>query len=106
MKLKRPVDFEILGAYSDGEQDVGVNIAERIDYNRSYVNTRLPQLEDYGLLTKVGPSERSGLYRITPKGVAALRLRNEYGEEGYEELVDERAAPIEVHRPRITGDEF
>lgn len=104
VKLKRPVDFEILDAYCDGEQDVGVNVAQRLERNRSYINTRLPQLNDYGLLTRVGPSERSGLYRITPEGVAALKLRDRYDDDDFEELVEARAEDITIRRPEIVDN--
>lgn len=104
VKLKRPVDFEILEAYSDGRQDVGVNVSKRLDRNRSYINTRLPQLDDYGLLERVGPADRSGLYRITPMGIAALRLRERYEDREFEQLVEERAETIRIDPPRVVED--
>ncbi|WP_420182121.1 hypothetical protein ACNO8S_14030 [Haloarcula sp. KBTZ06] len=104
VKLKRPVDFEILEALSDGQRDVGVNVAQRLDRNRSYINTRLPQLKDYELLDRVGPSERSGLYEITPKGVAALRLQDQYEQDEFVDLVDERAKGIDIKPPQIIED--
>lgn len=104
VKLTRPTDFEILESFSDGEQDVGVNVATALDRDRSYINTRIPQLHDYELLEYVGPAERSGVYRITSRGVAALALREEYdsGRE-WEQLVDERAEQIEIVRPKIVN---
>lgn len=104
VKLKRPVDWEILEALSDGRRDVGVNIAQRLDRNRGYVNTRLPQLADYELVERVGPSERSGLYVITARGIAAYRLRDRYDEEGFEALVDDRADSIHIEGPHIVED--
>lgn len=101
VKLKRPTDFEILDIFSDGERDVGVNVADRLDKNRGYINTRLPQLEDYGLLERVGPSDRSGLYRITPRGIAALKLRERYDDDDFADLIDDRAADIEIRRPEV-----
>jgi|GEM_PF-2377648 len=102
VKLTRPTDFEILEAFSDGEQDVGVNVATELDRDRSYINTRIPQLHDYGLLEYVGPAERSGVYRITEGGVAALALRDQYdsGPE-WEQLVNERAKKVEIVRPKV-----
>jgi DNA-binding PadR family transcriptional regulator len=47
---------------------VAANLAIELDKDRAYVNTRLPQLEAYGLLERVGPAPKSGLYEITPKG--------------------------------------
>ena len=104
VKLKRPVDFEILEALSDGQRDVGVNVAQRLDRNRSYINTRLPQLEDYELLERVGPSGRSGLYEITPRGVATLRLQDQYERDEFVSLIDERARRIEIQPPQIVAD--
>jgi len=103
-KLKRPVDFEVLEALSDGQRDVGVNVAQRLDRNRSYINMRLPRLEDYELLDRVGPSERSGLYEITPKGVAALRLQGQYEQDDFVNLADERAKRTEIPPPQIVED--
>jgi len=52
------------------------------------VNERLGILADSGLINKVGPSETSGLYEITPLGRAALEHRDEYGEvDDFEALI-------------------
>lgn len=101
VRLKRPTDFEILGRYLDGENDNAANTAEALGRKRTYINTRLPELDDYGLLEKVGPSPNSGLYRITPAGVAAYRLRDEYSSDDFEEQVEALAKEIEVRRPGI-----
>lgn len=81
VKLQRPTDFLILEALDEKGRNVAPNIALEIDKSRSHVNVRLPILEDYGLVKKIGPSEQSGLYEITPKGRAALSNRDRYGEE-------------------------
>jgi DNA-binding PadR family transcriptional regulator len=109
VRLKQPTDFDILEAMSDGRRDVGVNIAEKLGRDRGYINTRLPDLRDYGLLTKVGPAPNSGVYEITPEGLAALALRDRYDELGrdeFEDLVDDRADAIEIGPPRVidTGE--
>lgn len=88
MKLVVPTDFEILQALSDGRRNNAVNIAAELDKNRSYINTRLPVLEDFGLVQSVGPSPNSGLYEITPRGHAALKYRQSYGDDEFEELVE------------------
>lgn len=90
VRLKRPTDFLILECLLETGQNVGVNIALEIDKNRSYVNTRLPDLDDYGLIEKVGPAKRSGLYRITPLGEAALKHRDRYDDDeiDFEELIE------------------
>jgi len=92
MKLASPTDFEILEAFADGKRNNAVNVAELLDKNRSYVNTRLPVLEDYGLLDRVGPSPRSGLYVITERGQAVVALQERYDESDFDELVDEWVA--------------
>lgn len=91
MKLAVPTDFEILEALSDGRRNTAVNLAEILSKSRPYINTRLPLLADYGLIERVGPAANSGLYEITPRGVAAAELRDEYGEvDDFEALIDER----------------
>lgn len=89
MKLQRPTDFLILERLSEGGRNVAANVALEIDKSRSHVNVRLPILQDYGLVEKIGPAENSGLYEITAKGRAALEHRDEYGSEGvdFDELV-------------------
>lgn len=81
MRLVEPTDFDILHALSDGKRNTAANIAYTIDKNRSYINTRLPVLADYGLVERVGPAPSSGLYVITDRGRAAVRNRDRYGDE-------------------------
>lgn len=113
--LSPKIDFGILSAYADGKRDVPVNVAEKIDQKRNYVNTRYSRMRDYGLLTRVGPSDNSGLYAITPKGAAALKLKDQYRDpsvtdQEFEEVVEERAEDIEIRRAAIidttTGGEL
>jgi DNA-binding MarR family transcriptional regulator len=89
MKLTQPTDFDILDVLSDGKRNNAINIAEKLDQERSYMNTRLPILEDYGLVESVGPAENSGLYVITESGQTALEYRDEYeaGEVDLEALL-------------------
>lgn len=102
VKLIRPTDFDVLEVFSDGEQDLGRNVAKTLDRDRSYINTRLAHLEGNHMLERIGPSENSGLYRITSRGLAALDLRDGYdsGRE-WEELIDDRAEDFEIRRPEI-----
>lgn len=90
MRLASPTDFEILDALSDGKRNNAVNLAAELDKNRSYINTRLPVLADYGLLERVGPAPNSGLYEITERGQVVLSLREEYDADDvdFDELVD------------------
>jgi predicted transcriptional regulator len=80
MKLVQPTDFELLAALEDG-RNVAANLALELDRDRAYLNTRLPQLADYGLVEKVGPSPNSGLYVITEKGRIAANNREMYGHD-------------------------
>jgi len=80
MRLVQPTDFEILDALSDGRRNTAANIAHLIDKNRGYINTRLPILADFRLISRVGPAPNSGLYEITDRGLAALDNREAYGE--------------------------
>ncbi|WP_317175953.1 winged helix-turn-helix domain-containing protein [Halomontanus rarus] len=89
MKLRRPTDFLILEALEDTGRNVATNLASHTGKNRTNINTRLPVLEDYGLVAKIGPAERSGLYEITSLGKAALVYQDQYDE------VDDFGALIE-----------
>ncbi len=91
MRLRRPTDFLILEALHAYGRNVAPNIAEITGKSRKNVNNRLPVLADYGLVMKIGPAERSGLYEITDRGRVALRLREEYDSaEDFEALVERR----------------
>ena len=95
MKLAVPTDFDILDALSDGRRNTAVNLSHILDKNRSYINTRLPVLADYGLLNRVGPAPNSGLYVITEKGKVVAENRESYerGDADFDALVaDELAA--------------
>lgn len=76
-----PADFKLLDKL-EHKRNVSSNLAEEIDRERSYVNTRLPTLADYGLVDKIGPAERSGLYEINEKGLIVLEIFREKGRDG------------------------
>ena len=103
IRLTQPTDFLILDLLSDGKRDTGSNVAKRIDKNRSYINTRLPVLADYDLIDKIGPHESSGLYQITPLGVAAVQKQALYDQdqEQFDAAIRELAADIEIEGPTI-----
>ena len=92
MRLTAPTDFEILQALSDGKRDNASNLSHTLDKNRSYINTRLPVLADYGLLERVGPAPNSGLYVITEMGKVVADLEAEYADDDvdFDALVEER----------------
>ncbi|WP_058825811.1 hypothetical protein [Haloferax sp. Q22] len=82
MKLAVPTDFDILEALSDRRRNTAVNLSYILDKNRSYINTRLPILADYGLLARVGSAPNSGLYEITDKGLVIIDNRDQYRTDG------------------------
>lgn len=89
MKLRQPTDFLILEALEDKGRNVATNLASHTGKSRKNINTRLPVLEDYGLVRKIGPAERSGLYEITPLGKAALVYQDQYDEvDDFESLIE------------------
>lgn len=91
MRLRQPTDFLILEALHTYGRNVATNVAETTGKSRKNVNNRLPVLADYGLVRKIGPAERSGLYEITDEGRAAVELREEYDRtEDFEALVEHR----------------
>ncbi|MFW6376786.1 MAG: winged helix-turn-helix transcriptional regulator [archaeon] len=94
MKLRRPTDFLILGALDAHGRNVATNLAHHTGKSRKNVNTRLPVLEDYGLVRKIGPAERSGLYEITERGRTALAYRDRYDDvEDFGALIDRSKPP-------------
>ncbi|SMP19154.1 ArsR family transcriptional regulator [Halobellus salinus] len=82
MRLTVPTDFDILDAFADGRRNNAANLAYELDRDRSYINTRLPVLADYGLLERVGPAPKSGLYAITERGLVAADNREIYRTDG------------------------
>lgn len=91
MRLRRPTDFLILEALHSYGRNVAPNIAHITGKSRKNVNNRLPVLDDYGLVRKIGPADRSGLYEITEKGRVTLRLRDKYDEAAdFDQLVERR----------------
>lgn len=88
MKLRQPTDFLILEELEDKGRNVATNLASHTGKSRKNINTRLPVLEDYGLIRKIGPAEQSGLYEITPLGKAAIIHQDEYdGTDDFESLI-------------------
>lgn len=91
MRLRRPTDFLILEALHSYGRNVAPNIAQITGKSRKNVNNRLPVLEDYGLVEKIGPADRSGLYEVTERGRVVMQLRDEYETaDDFEALVDRR----------------
>nr|WP_206335668.1 winged helix-turn-helix domain-containing protein [Natronolimnobius sp. AArcel1] len=79
----------ILEALEDKGRNVATNLASHTGKSRKNINTRLPVLEDYGLVEKIGPAERSGLYEISSMGKAALVYQDQYDEaDDFEALIE------------------
>lgn len=90
MKLVDPTDFEILEVLNDRGRNTAQNVALILDKNRGYINTRLPVLASFNLVTRIGPAENSGLYEITDRGREVLNHRDAYQDADFEELVDQK----------------
>lgn len=89
MKLRQPTDFLILEALENTGRNVATNLASHTGKSRKNINTRLPVLEDYGLVRKIGPAKRSGLYEITSLGKAALIYQDQYDDvDDFESLIE------------------
>ena len=93
MRLVQPTDFLILQALWTHGRNVAPNLAEHTGKSRKNINNRLPDLQDYGLVNKIGPAEKSGLYEITRRGKIALDHKDKYGEvEDFDELINDELA--------------
>ena len=109
MKLRRPTDFLILEALEERGRNVATNLSFHTEKSRKNINTRLPVLEDYGLVAKIGPAERSGLYEITELGRSALAHREYYDElEDWEGAIEAYAGSDGPTQPglarEVSGD--
>lgn len=102
-RLVNPTDFQILESLADGRRNTAANLAAAIDKDRNYLNTRLPVLADEGLIERVGPAEHSGLYQITPRGVAAAQNQAVYrsNREQFEQVVAEQELLITITEPVV-----
>ena len=98
MKLRQPTDFLILRELEDKGRNVATNLSAHTGKSRKNINTRLPVLEDYDLVEKIGPAERSGLYEITTLGKKALVYQDQYDE------VDDFEGLIQGPTPEEGGD--
>lgn len=86
-------DFKILAVLAGGKRNVAANVALEIDADRGYINNRFGYLLSEGLVERVGPKERSGLYEITPKGKAAVDHKEKYFSDDvsdFEDFVQQR----------------
>lgn len=93
VKLVVPTDFDILEVLSDGKRQTAPNLAEILEKESKYMNNRLAELAGHGLVKKVGPSDRSGMYEITELGRSALEYRQEYSHESaaeFRDLIEQR----------------
>lgn len=88
MRLISPTDYDILETLARTGRNTGKNLSVIMDRDRSYINTRLPELEGGGLIQKIGPAKNSGLYQITADGLLILEHREEAPEQpNHQELL-------------------
>ena len=91
VRLVRPTDFLILEALDEHGRNVAPNLSKHTGKKRDNINNRLPVLEDYGLVRKIGPVDRSGLYEITELGRVAVEYQKMYDEvEDFGVFVEEK----------------
>ena len=104
-RLTEPTDFEILDALSDGRRNVALNLASELNQDRSYMNNRLRALADQDLIERIGPKSNSGLYKITPTGIAALHNRDLYAadRDEFTRTVREDAEAVRIEPPTVHG---
>jgi len=102
-RLVNPTDFQILESLADERRNTAANLVATIDKDRNYLNTRLPVLADEGLIERVGSAEHSGLYQITPRGVAAAQNQAVYrsNREQFEQVVAEQELLITITEPVV-----
>lgn len=102
IRLEQPTNFQLLAALADGHRDTAANLAIRISKVQNYVNTRLPALVDADLLQRIGPSEHSGLYQITPRGVVVQHQSvYETDHDQFEALLNTRVSTVTIKPPAI-----
>lgn len=73
-------------------RNVATNVAAELEHDRAYINTRLPHLDDQGLVDKIGPADNSSLYKLTDRGRAAIACQEQYEHvdtDRFEAIVDE-----------------
>jgi predicted transcriptional regulator len=71
---------------SDSRRQTAPNLAEILDKKRQYMNDRLSALAGLGLVQRVGPSDRSGMYEITLKGLLVLQEEDQYSHSSAHEF--------------------
>lgn len=89
MQLVDPTDYAILAFLATRGRNNAVNLAAGLDYDRSYVNTRLRALAAAEYIDRVGPAANSGLYEITDRGRAKLASWTRYDADELADLTFE-----------------
>lgn len=89
VRLVWETDFLILEALKEHGRNVAPNLEKHTGKDRKNINNRLPDLQDYGLVEKIGPSKRSGLYELTELGETVLQLKPYYQDvEDFDALLE------------------
>ena len=99
MKLVVPTDFDILAAFDAHGRNVAANLALHLDRDRAYLNTRLPELEDRGLLEKIEPAPNAGLYELTSYDPVVFAHRERYvglSHDEFDTLVEETLGAAQI----------
>ncbi|AXR78976.1 ArsR family transcriptional regulator [Natrarchaeobaculum sulfurireducens] len=105
MKLRYETDFLILEGLEEHGRNVATNLSHHIDRTRKNINVRLPVLQDYGLVNKIGPVEHSGLYEINDYGRTALHYQDQYEEvDDFEALLENAMKPSAAETSRSSSD--
>lgn len=81
LKLVLPTDFLILEALEEHGRNVATNLEYHTGKTRKNINNRLPHLEDHGLVEKIGPADKSGLYELTKMGEIAIDIQDLYSQD-------------------------
>ena len=106
MKLRQPTDLLVLQALYSHGRNVATNLADLTGKSRKNISTRLPVLDEYGLVEKIGPADRSGRYEITDLGRRALHHADRYDEvDNFGALLESAHGSDELGAPLMRGGE-
>jgi hypothetical protein len=95
MQLNK-TDIAILVALEEYGRNVALNLQHHVETDRDYLNTRLCQLAKAGVLDRIGPSERAGLYELSRTGERLVRFSDLHAPpmtlSEFEQAIDIQAA--------------
>lgn len=94
MAAINPTDYEIMSSIKNRGRNTAANLALELDKDRSYINARFSTLTRLGLVERVGPAPKSGLYEITEKGEQVLLLHRIDQTAAIEALLTNEEDPV------------